>query len=193
MGGLSNWLAQRPVKPSRFGRNGGSNPSPPTTSTCRSPDSAPPSEGGGRRFESCRGHVIWLRRRRGGRSATGSPVRAGFNSPDLDAIHCGTTQEDVCRPTAAHNGGPPGSTPGPATTLATGIAARQRPPRCCRRRRPCLSSVVERPALHSGWTSVRARQATVTPARCSSVVERPALGTGWTLVRAQPAGPTSEP
>ena len=46
----------------------------------------------------------------------------------LDAIHCGRSRESVRVSAAPHTGGPPGSTPGPATAIRCGlIVHRARP------------------------------------------------------------------
>lgn len=78
-----------------------------------SADRAPSSDGGWRWFDSSRGRA--RRSDRSGWAPRLQSVRCGFKSRlRLDAIRC-APQGDVGCPSAAHNGGLPGSTPGPAT------------------------------------------------------------------------------
>jgi hypothetical protein len=91
-----------------------------------SADRASASEVEGRWFESSRGCVAVCP------SGQGLRLQSGCMSVQLrlrlqPAVRCGAPREGAGRPPATHDGGVPGSTPGPATykpnTMALGIAA----------------------------------------------------------------------
>ena len=95
-GGLSNWLAQRPVKPSR------------ASAVEVRILSCPPCP---RRPDCVAGAAAGLQNRIPTRGWGSTPRQVSTPST------VESSQEGVGCPTAAHNGGLPGSTPGPATRL----------------------------------------------------------------------------